>query len=56
MMRWFRLLIGKFKDRKPIFGRDWGYEDERKDKVIGYEEREGRISLTDRKTWREILP
>ena len=48
---WWRL-----RGYSPIFGRDWNYDDERRDRVIGYHSGYGRVTITDRKTWREILP
>jgi hypothetical protein len=55
-MKWLVRMFGRLRGRKPIFGRDWGYDDERQDKVIGYEERGGMIRISDQKTWRETLP
>lgn len=46
----------KLRGRSPVFGRDWNYDDERRDRVIGYLTRDGRLLITDRKTWLEILP
>lgn len=52
---WFEGRLHAWRGHIPIYGRDWNYEDERKDKVIGYKAGY-RTIITDRKTFREILP
>jgi hypothetical protein len=49
-------LVKMVLGRTPIFGREWGYKDERENKPIGYQDRKGVIHITDSKTWRECLP
>ena len=56
MGSWFRRLVNRLLGLQLILGSDWNYTDERWDKVIGYQDRHGRIHISDPKTWRETLP
>lgn len=51
-----QVIADRLRGRKAIYGRDWNYTDERKDKIIGYARGGNRLTITDRKTWLEILP